>query len=295
MSKNNLDAIYRTIDSLPSLPAIVTDVLKVTAEPESSANDLMKAILPDQSMCATILKIANSAFFGLPREVSTIEKAVMVLGFDEIKNIVLGKAVFNSFKAVNGDNKIIVDAFWNHSFTCGLAAKAIAERINLSASELFIAGLIHDIGKLAMLLTFPNIYSHLLKLSEDYWLENYDKEYELLFINHDEVGYRTLNRWLFPHRLVNAVGFHHRPKEANNFNILASTIQIADIIAHISCNPDNCSSSDYLGLISSMHADIFDLWHSQNLPCSNSEIQIWLNMLKESQEKDTPILTIFSS
>ena len=295
MSKNNLDAIYGTIDSLPSLPAIVSEVLEVTGDPESSANDLMKAILPDQSMCATILKIANSAFFGLPREVGTIEKAVMVLGFDEVKNIVLGKAVFNSFKAINGDNKKTIDAFWSHSFTCGLAAKAIAERLKLSPSELFIAGLIHDIGKLAMLIAFPNIYSHLLKLSEGNWQENYEKEYELFFINHDEVAYRILNRWLFPQRLITAVGFHHRPNEASNFHILSSTVQIADILAHITINPETCSSSDYRGLMLSMRADAFDLWHANNLPCSNDEIQIWFNMLKSSQEKDTPILTIFSS
>jgi putative nucleotidyltransferase with HDIG domain len=255
----------------------------------------MKAVLPDQSMCATILKIANSAFFGLPREVGTIEKAVMVLGFDEVKNIVLGKAVFNSFKAINGDNKKTIDAFWAHSFMCGLSAKAIAERLKLSPSELFIAGLIHDIGKLAMLLAFPNIYAHLLRLSEGNWQENYDKEHELFFINHDEVAYRILNRWLFPQRLITAVGFHHRPQEASDFHILASTVQIADIIAHIAMNPDTCSSSDYRGLMLSMRADVFDLWQANNLPCSNTEIQIWFDMLKTSQEKDTPILTIFSS
>lgn len=295
MSQNNLDAIYGQIDSLPSLPAIVSDVMEVTADPESSANDLMKVILPDQSMCAAILKIANSAFFGLPREVSSIEKAVMVLGFDEIKNIILGKAVFNSFKELNGSNKKSIEDFWYHSFTCGLACKIIAERIDLSPSEMFIAGLIHDIGKLAMLLTFPNLYSHMLMLSADEWHANCDKEQELFFISHDEVAFRILNRWLFPQRLVSAVGFHHRPDSTENFQLLSSAVQVADILAHITNSAGSFSSSDYRSLMLNMRADLFDLWHTLNLPCSNEEIRNWVEMLIVSKEKDTAILSIFSS
>ncbi|MEE4240807.1 MAG: HDOD domain-containing protein, partial [Desulfopila sp.] len=202
MPKSNLDAVYAQIDALPSLPAIVSNVMQVTGDPESSANDLMHAIVPDQSMCAAILKIANSAFFGLPREVASLEKAVMVLGFQEVKNIVLGKAVFNSFKELNSANKKCIDSFWEHSFTCGLAAKVLAERFKLAPSEMFIAGLIHDIGKLAMLLTFPNIYSHLLTALEGNRLHNREKEIDLFFISHDEVALRILQRWLFPTRLI---------------------------------------------------------------------------------------------
>jgi len=295
MSQSNLEAIYSQIDSLPSLPTIVADVMEVTGNPESSAKDLMKAIIPDQSMCAAILKISNSAFFGLPREVSSIEKAVMVLGFDEIKNIILGKAVFNSFKELNGDNKKRIEDFWLHSFTCGLTAKIIAERIDLPPSELFIAGLIHDIGKLAMLLTFPNLYSHTLQLSSDDWSDNFEKEQELFFIAHDQVAYRILNKWLFPQRLLSAVGYHHRPEEAKEQKLLSSTIQIADVLAHLMSTPEYLHSSDHHGLMLSMKDDLFDVWNDLGLPCSNEEIQIWVDMLEASRQKDTAILSIFSS
>jgi HD-like signal output (HDOD) protein len=295
MSQVNLDEIYGRIDSFPSLPATVSAVLAVTGAPESSANDLMKAILPDQSMCATILKIANSAFFGLPREVGTIEKAVMVLGFDEVKNIVLGKAVFNSFKELNGGNRQSIENFWSHSFTCGLAAKIIAERVNLSPSEMFIAGLIHDIGKIAMLLTFPNIYSHLLKSSEENWPRNCEKERELFFISHDEVAYRILKRWLFPLKLLLSVGHHHCPNKAGKQQLLASTVQLADIITHIVHSPAGAAATDYRMLILNMQADVFDLWHELELPCNSEEIQVWFDLLQLSREKDTGILSIFIS
>lgn len=295
MSQANLDAIYGQIDSLPSLPSIVTSVLEVTGDPESSANDLMRAILPDQSMCATILKIANSAFFGLPREVSTLEKAVMVLGFDEVKNIVLGKAVFNSFKDINGANKENIEALWTHSFNAGLAAKVLAERVDLSPSELFIAGLIHDIGKLAMLLSFPTIYSHLLEVSEENWRDNYTRERELFFISHDEVAHTILTRWLFPPQLTNAVGYHHRPEKTENFQLHASALQMANIIAHVDEYSKSTQVTDYRALMLNARTDVFDHWAERKLPCDEEEVAMWFSLLRTSQEKDNAILTIFRS
>ena len=100
MPSKQQTSFFKQIDSLPSLPATVSRVLAVTADPESCGDDLVNAILPDQAMCAAILKIANSAFFGIPREVATMDKAVNVLGFNEVHNIVLGKAVFNNFIAL---------------------------------------------------------------------------------------------------------------------------------------------------------------------------------------------------
>ena len=295
MSQANLDAIYGQIDSLPSLPSIVSEVLEVTGDPESSANDLMRAILPDQSMCATILKIANSAFFGLPRQVSTLEKAVMVLGFNEVKNIVLGKAIFNSFKELGKNNRETIENFWHHSFNCGLAAKILAERIKLSPSELFISGLIHDIGKLAMLITFPTIYSHLLEVVEENWTENCAKERELFFISHDEVAHTMLQRWLFPPELTKAVGYHHRPEKTEDFQLLAATVQMADMIAHIDQTGGYSYESGYRALLLSVRTDVFDQWKKHDLPCDEEEIQTWFELLKVSQEKDTAILTIFTS
>lgn len=158
MSQASIQAIYDQIDSLPPLPATVTRVLTTTADPESSAHDLVRVILPDQTMCGTILKIANSATLGIPKEVKTIERALMVLGFDEIKNIIIGKAIFASFPKLSKESIQGVGVFWEHAYSCGLMSRIISERCRLSPSELFISGLIHDIGKLVMLMAFPTSY-----------------------------------------------------------------------------------------------------------------------------------------
>ena len=217
MTHPYLTAINSQINSLPALPAIVTKVMAITANPESSANDLMQAILPDQTMCSTILKVANSAFFGIPRGVSTIERAVVVLGYAEIRNIVIGKAIFSSFPKLSQENKNTISLFWEHAFTCGLAAKIIGDHLHLPPSELFVAGLIHDIGKLVMLMAFPTDYPILQELSNPCNLDNSTEEQSKFAISHDKVGLQLAEKWLLPEQLCMAIGFHHSPQKAPSF------------------------------------------------------------------------------
>ncbi len=295
MQQSNLDALYSQINNLPSLPAIVHDVMRITADPESSAADLMKAILPDPPMCTAILKIANSAFFGIPREVKSLEKAVMILGFNEVKNIILGKAVFNSFKELSVHNKKDVDALWEHNFTCGLAAKILAERSRQSPSEMFIAGLIHDIGKLAILITFPTLYTPILKQSSDESSSFLEDEKELFIMSHDEVGMYILDQWFFPHQLVTAVGFHHQPERAASKNLIPATIQIADVLAHMVISYGTQPPAKISKEMLATQADIFSIWQKNNLPCDEEEIGTWFALLQKSKEEDSGILAAFSS
>lgn len=288
-------SIFNYIDSFPSLPATVSKVMAVTASPESSAEDLMEAILPDQSMCITLLKIANSAFFGLPRQVSSLEKAVMVLGFAEVRNIVLGKAVFNSFQGFNSSNKEAITLFWKHSFTCGLAAKIIAQKQGLSPSELFVAGLIHDIGKLAMLLTFPREYSDIIELSGPLQFRSYLEEQNKFSISHDDVGMRLLQRWLFPERLTMAIGYHHRPDEAPDHALFPIIIQMADILSLLLYNPDGVSSNEIIPVIEDFHPEIIAQWKRYSISWSQADIVTWFEELQESHIRDSAILDTLSA
>jgi putative nucleotidyltransferase with HDIG domain len=295
MTQTNFDALYSQIESLPSLPAIVADVLEVTDDPESSAKDMMQAILPDQSMCAAILKIANSAFFGLPREVSTLEKAIMVLGFDEVQNIVLAKAVFNTLKDSTSQGKEAMEQLWEHSFTCALTAKILADRSNQSANELFILGLLHDIGKLAMLITFPAIYSHFLTSEHNNGAENCAQERELFFISHDDVARQMLDRWLFPQKLVATIASHHTPTKVDDCALAASTLQIADAVAHLDSHSQDLDKSRIVAALHNSRHEYFLIWQQHNLPCHAEEIKIWLDLLHKSKQEDTAILSIFTS
>ena len=295
MTHAHFTALLKQIDSFPALPMTVHKVMAVTGNPESSAQDLMKAILPDQSMCAAILKIANSAFFGLPGEVSTIEKAVVVLGFDEIRNIVIGKAVFSSFQTLTRNNKDNIKRFWEHSFSCGLAAKILAEHLGYSQSEFFIAGLIHDIGKLAMLMTFPHDYSPLLELSEPNQSRSVIKENELFSIGHDEIGKRLLRRWLFPEALIIAIGYHHSPQLAPSHKLFPLIVQMADILSLIYCSPENLQADDVITIFKDFLPENLQIWQDNNLPWEPEKTGLWYSELIESRQRDGAVLDILSA
>ncbi len=295
MSASQTSSIFKQIDSLPSLPATVSRVLSVTADPESCGDDLVNAILPDQAMCAAILKIANSAFFGIPREVATMDKAVNVLGFNEVHNIVLGKAVFNSFQKIPPASKRTVDAFWQHSFYCGLAAKVIAEDLKCPPSELFIAGLIHDIGKLAIFFARPEEYVHILKQEGvDAYLNCQKEEQKQLGIDHCEVGSHLLSRWLFPEQLLTIVGSHHDPGKCESYGLYTTIIQISDLLSALVVD-EEMQMADFYPQFTTLLPHCQRLWQKHSLVIDEEQLQKWKEALLASIERDGAILNIFTS
>lgn len=295
MTHFHTEALLNLVDSFPALPATVNKVIAVTSNPESSAHDLMRAVLPDQSMCATILKIANSAFFGIPNSVSTIEKAIVVLGFDEIRDVVIGKAVFSSFQKLNKDNRHNIKMFWEHSFTCGLAAKIIANHLGQPQSELFIAGLIHDIGKLAMLFATPQDYASFLEPVEPRSYGSTSRETETFSIAHDQVGMRLLKRWLFPESLIVAIGYHHLPQAAPSQVVYPLIIQMADILSLIHCRPEKLTSEEVRALLHDLLPEILQNWKENNLPGELEDIYSWYLELIDSRQRDGAVIDILTS
>jgi len=296
MHHHHIARILKQVDSLPILPATVSRVLSITADPESSANDLVNGILPDQAMCATILKFANSAFFGIPRNVATMSKAINVLGFNEVHNIVLGKAVFNSFQKIGRENKKSINAFWNHSFTCGLAAKILAQELRYSQSELFIGGLIHDIGKLILLISFPDIYRSILECATDDQIRHRQLETETFGIDHCQTGFKILNRWLFPERLLASVAYHHQPDQyQEKHKIYPIIIEISDALSHLLSMKEEHEAESLLSQFSSLLPDRTALWQEYNLQIDEEQLQSWIKTLETSLEEDSGIMQILSS
>ena len=290
----NLTVIQTKVDSLPALPSVVNKVMAITADPDCSANDLMRAILPDQSMCAAILKVANSALYGMPRQISTIERAVVLLGHDEIRNIVIGKAIFSAFPRFTKEYRLTVDLFWEHAFTCGLAAKIIGQHIGLSQGETFIAGLIHDIGKLAMLLALPNEYPVLRELSAPAEYGMTCDEESAFGISHDAIGMQLALKWLLPEQLVMAIGFHHEPRKAPAQSLLPLLVQIADIFALLYSNPEMLKAEDIERIFDDFFTDTADLWRESKLDWNPRKLGIWFETLRDVRANDQSILDIFS-
>lgn len=295
MSQTPIQAIYDQIDALPPLPATVTHVLATTADPESSAHDLMQVILPDQTMCATILKIANSAALGIPKEVTTIERALMVLGFDEIKNIIIGKAIFASFPKLSKESIQGVGVFWEHAFTCGLMSRIIGEHYRLSPGELFISGLTHDIGKLVMLMAFPNNYPILEEHSLSSHFLAMGSEMEQYGTRHDDVGLELAKRWSLPEQLASAIGYHHKPAAAPSFKKYPMIVQVADILSLMYCCSEIEKAKDVENIFDDFLPGTREFWNKNGLPLQPETLGLWFETLQETREKDQELLTLLSA
>lgn len=233
MSAHTMETIVDRIDTLPMLPAMVNRVMEVIYDPESSPQDLSQVIQQDQALTATILKFANSAFFGFSRKVGTIKHAVTVLGFAEIQNLVLGQAVCNTFKTMNAFERFDLNRFWEHSFVCGLAATIIGGRQNRVNKDYFVAGLIHDVGKLVLFLFQPEVYIQIIERTGAYPNHLTMLEKEAFGFSHDDVGMKLVEKWLFPDNLVAAVGYHHDPLASGKQVMFSTVIHMADILTHL--------------------------------------------------------------
>lgn len=295
MDSNHNKRILETVDSLPALPTTVTTVLEVTNNPEASAQDLMNAILPDQSMCIAILKIANSALFGQQKQVKSIERAVMVLGFNEVQSIILSKAVVGVFSEYSSGHKKEIDALWEHSFATGLAAKTIAEHYNLPAGDLFVAGLIHDIGKLIVFLT------DVVSYSPEQWMigfsnqEKMDLERSTFSFDHTMVGLKLLKYWAFPDMLINATRYHHTPEDAGKAMGYPLVIQLADYLAHL-CDQEPITEQQSLNdIILANLPGIKERWIKCGLTWDEMVIESWFAWLKIDRENGGAVMSILSS
>lgn len=295
MTQQYINKINAQVEAFPALPAIVTQVLSITSDPESSANNLMEAILPDQSMCAAILKVANSAFYGLPREIGTIEQAVVILGHEEIKNIVLGKAIFASFPKVKKEHRNQIGLFWEHAYTCGLAARVMAPHFNLVASELFIAGLLHDIGKIAMLMAFPNNYPILHDLTSPSHFSGIEKENSDYGTSHDIVGRQLADRWLLPEQLTMAIGYHHFPEDAPSHNKFPLIIQAADSLSLVYDSLEISAGQDVEKIFSDFLPETAELWQRCDLVWPVDNLGTWFEKLRQIREQEQSIFEMFAT
>jgi putative nucleotidyltransferase with HDIG domain len=294
MGSSAASTIVAQIESMPTIPTVAIRVMEVTANPGSSANDLMEIIGPDISLTTKILKIANSPFYGLTREISSLQHAVTVLGFKEIRNMVISTIAFESFKNFKQNDKFDINKFWRHSFCCGLAAKIIAVDLKSTSNELFVAGLIHDIGKLVMYIAFPVEFLKLVDMMSPLKLKYtaFEAEKSVFEVTHDEVGMKLLKKWMFPESLITAVGFHHHPQDADKKSPFPIIVHVADILAHVyEMQPEDEEGNSQDNEL--FYSDIVTLSRSFGINWKVSDLSRFQLALAESMKKEADTIKLF--
>jgi len=186
----------------------------------------------DTALTTRLLKLVNSAYFGLPRKVDTVTRAVNMIGMRELRNLTMAASAAEVFSRIPG-NLIDMAAFWQHSVYCGLLARNFARRCNVLHSErLFTAGLLHDVGRLLMLTKLPDQVGEAesLRLQSDRCI--CDIERELMEFDHAEAGQALLQHWNMPDNLCTSVLYHHNPQDAHNAHLESALLHIADQVTH---------------------------------------------------------------
>jgi putative nucleotidyltransferase with HDIG domain len=210
MDREDIRLGIRNIKNLPTLPVIVSRILEVADDSGSSANELAELVARDMSVSAKVLNLANSAFYGFSRRITTIPQAVVVLGFDTVRSLALSVSVFETLKPDTDEVSFDREAFWIHSIGCGTAARLIAKELSYrDTGTFFVAGLLHDLGKVILDTYFSAQYSEVIAEMVEEERSALDAETDILDIDHAEVGSWLATRWKFPEILVTPIAAHH--------------------------------------------------------------------------------------
>lgn len=223
--------IINKIDNLPTLPDVVNKIVTLVQDEKTTAKDLCKLISYDQAISIRLLKVANSAYYGFLKEVATIQHSIVILGFDEVKRLSLGIAMFNFMQKAGDETSLVMDEFWKHSIGCSLASRIICKKVGIDPDIISTASLLHDIGKLILDNLFNKEYSIVVERSKKEEVSSIEVEKEILGFDHSEVGLWLCEKWQFPPSLVMPIAYHHKVDESDQENILqTSVLHLADII-----------------------------------------------------------------
>lgn len=230
-ASDNLSCVIRKIDDLPTLPRTVLMITELVNNPQSSARDLARVITDDQVLTARLLRLVNSSFYGFPRRVTTVTGAIVLLGFDAIRNLLLTTSLFDIFSPRKDKTRFEREALWDHSLGCAVGAKVVGHYLGYEKiEELFVSGLLHDIGKIVEMLYMAKEFARIETKVESEDVLIIEAEEEVLGYSHADVGKLLAEQWNLPPKHIDAIAHHHKPQDSERFSVEACIVHLADII-----------------------------------------------------------------
>lgn len=215
---------------LVSLPEVCIRVNEMMDDASTSASDIGKVISQDTGLTARLLKIVNSSFYGSPSKIETVTRAVTVIGLRELRGLVLAASAIETFSKIPNDILNMVQ-FWRHSVYCGVVAQLLADRCNVLHSErLFVAGLLHDIGKLILCHRLPSEAKIVVDRMKSDKLMDFEVEQDIIGFDHAEVGGELIKAWKMPVSLGQAIRYHHNPAKAEDISMEICLVHMANVV-----------------------------------------------------------------
>lgn len=281
-ANDQLKNIIMTTRDLPAMPQVASKVLELSSDPNTSAQQLQQIIADDQAMTARILKIANSAMYSCSRKVKTLTEAIVMLGFNSIRSLVVTSAARNLYNTRNSTTGLKERLLWEHSIGVAFACRLLVQdRVPALAEEAFLAGLMHDIGKLVLNLQVPDEFDEIVQLVYNDSQTFSHTEKEILGFDHAEVGALLVNKWNLSPLLEDTILNHHNPEALTVDNPLLLYLDLGNKICHklgigFVDDPDldlnSCLSNQILGL----PPEAFDLAIVRLQETLESEMEIFI-------------------
>ena len=224
------------IQEIPTLPVVALKVNKMLEDYDTSIKALSNTIEKDQAVVSKILKLVNSAFYGFSSKISSIPHAITILGFNTVRNAVISVSVIDTFSAKDAFEGFNVTEFWKHSIAVAVTSRNIAEKTKLVCpDEVFVAGLLHDVGKVVMAQYFTELFAQVLEQTRENNLSFYQAEKKLLPANHAHIGAHLAKRWQLPGGLIEAIRYHHAVRSTVPKLNLLLTVHVSDFIVNNYC------------------------------------------------------------
>lgn len=230
MSEFDINHLISRIDSLPTLPTVYYRLLDVMNNPRSTAVNVADVICKDQASASKVLKAANSPIYGFYGKIQNITQAITYIGFEEVKNLVTAITIIDFFSDKFTNQYINPIEFWKHSISVGILSRLIGKQIKASDLEsYFLAGILHDIGKILFINLMPELYSKVIQYSIENKVQHKDAEIKMLGITHNVVGELLANKWNLPNSIKNAVRYHESGNVDNSYKDLVASVHIANM------------------------------------------------------------------
>jgi putative nucleotidyltransferase with HDIG domain len=224
MDIRDLRARIENINALPTIPGVLKRLLGVIENPGVSLNEISNFISNDPALTTKVLKMVNSPIYGFPGRISSVNQAVILLGLNVVKGLLLGVSVFELMQ------KTMI-GLWEHSLGCAITARFIAEKKGLKEpEEASVDGLLHDIGKVLLILQFPEEYEKAMRDADIGNLSIYDAERAHFGTTHASVGSWMAQKWRFPQKLVDVIEYHHKPHLSKNAPVESAIVHLSNIL-----------------------------------------------------------------
>lgn len=228
-----VDKALAAVGDIATLPEVTIKIIEIVEDHKSTARDLHEVIKNDPALSVKILKVVNSAFYGLPGQIASVDRAIILLGLSAVKNLAIAASIARLFKGKRISEHFSAADLWRHGVAVAVAGRSIAKCSPHQAmsDEIFVAGLIHDIGTLIERQTFPDQFANVINTCTEAEVSFLETERELIGADHQAFGVGLTTKWKFPRHLRAAVGFHHNPEALSvELRNIATLIQVADIL-----------------------------------------------------------------